>query len=97
MSYSAKVRFNKVCVATRGDRMVTFPDGGCVTIECGSTDQYVSIMYGDIRHETLGTCRFIDAQHGLIGLYRCVGVSIHLHIFHCTFGAVTVCCAAMHQ
>jgi hypothetical protein len=71
MSYSAKVRFNKVCVATRGDRMITFPDGGCVTIECGSTDQYVSIMYGDIRHETLGTCRFIDVHNGLVGTYRC--------------------------
>jgi hypothetical protein len=72
MGYSAKVRFNKVCVATRGDRIVTFPDGGCVSIECCSTDQYVSIMYGDIRHETLGTCRFIDAQNGLVGIYRCV-------------------------
>jgi hypothetical protein len=99
MSYSAKVRFNKVCVATRGDRMVTFPDGGCVAIECGSTDQYVSIMYGDIRHETLGTCRFIDVQHGLVGSYRCVGISIRLRVCLCIFGGynVTVCCAAMHQ
>lgn len=70
MGYSAKVRFNKVCVSTRGDRMVTFPDGGCVAIQCCSTDQYVNIMYGDIRHETLGTCRFIDAEHGLVGVYR---------------------------
>lgn len=73
MSYSAKVRFNKVCVSTRGDRTVNFSDGGCVAIECGSTDQYVSIMYGDIRHETLGTCRFVDAQHGLVGTYRHAG------------------------
>ena len=77
MSYSAKVRFNKVCVATRGNRMVTFPDGSSVAIECCSTDQYVSIMYGDIRHETLGTCRFVDAKNGLVGTYRCVEPALY--------------------
>ena len=71
MGYSAKVRFNKVCVATRGNRTVTFPDGGCVAIEVCSSDQYVSIMYGDIRHETLGSCRFVDTRNGLVGVYRC--------------------------
>ena len=93
MGYSAKVRFNKVCVATRGNRMITFPDGGSVAIECCSTDQYVNIMYGDIRHETLGTCRFVDAQNGLVGTYRyvCPGMTLHVlcHV------SVTLACAAM--
>jgi hypothetical protein len=72
MGYSAKVRFNKVCVTTRGSRSVTFPDGACITIECSSTDQYVNIMYGDLRHETLGSCRFVDGHNGLVGFYRFV-------------------------